>query len=119
MTRHALLLLAATLLPRALAAQEDGIPLARALTDYGNVLRDRGRYDAAEASFEESLALFRTVVPARNAQVPLTEIYRSRLLIMRGRPDDLAAADALLITSLAMLRRLFEDEHPLTGLALK
>jgi serine/threonine-protein kinase len=102
-----------------LREQKAIVPLARALTDYGNVLRDRGRFDEAEASFRESLALFRQVLPARNAQVPLTEIYRSRLLVMRGRPDDLAAADALLVTSLAMLRRLFEDEHPLTALALK
>jgi eukaryotic-like serine/threonine-protein kinase len=95
------------------------LPLARALTDFGNVLRDRGRLDASEASYRESLALFRKVLPARTAQVPLTEIYLSRLLIMRGGPGDLAAADSMLTTNLATLRGMFEDEHPLTALALK
>jgi eukaryotic-like serine/threonine-protein kinase len=95
------------------------IPLARALTDYGNVLRDRGRFDAAEASFRESLALFRTILPPRNSQAPLTNTYLSRTLIMRGRASDLVEADALLTTSIAALRGLFEDGHPLIGLALK
>jgi eukaryotic-like serine/threonine-protein kinase len=102
-----------------LRGQPAPLPLARALTDFGNVLRDRGRLDAAEASYRESLALFRKVLPARTAQVPLTEIYLSRLLIMRGRPDDLTVADSMLTTNLATLRGLFEDEHPLTALALK
>jgi tetratricopeptide (TPR) repeat protein/predicted Ser/Thr protein kinase len=102
-----------------LRAQQAVIPLARALTDFGNVLRDRGRLDDAEASYRESLALFRTVLPARSAQLPLTEIYMARLLIMRGRADDLAAADTSLTTNLATLRGMFEDEHPLTALALK
>jgi tetratricopeptide (TPR) repeat protein/predicted Ser/Thr protein kinase len=95
------------------------VPLARALTDLGNVLRDRGRLDASEAAYRESLALFRKVLPARSAQVPLTEIYLSRLLIMRGRPTDLTEADSMLTTNLVTLRGMFEDEHPLTALALK
>ena len=102
-----------------LRTQPATLPLARALTDFGNVLRDRGRLDAAEASYRESLALFRKVLPARTAQIPLTEIYLSRMLIMRGGAGDLAAADTQLTTSLATLRGLFEDEHPLTALALK
>ena len=102
-----------------LRTQPATVPLARALTDFGNVLRDRGRLDAAEASYRESLALFRKVLPARTAQLPLTEIYLSRLLIMRGGPSDLAAADSMLTTNLATLRGMFEDEHPLTALALK
>jgi tetratricopeptide (TPR) repeat protein/predicted Ser/Thr protein kinase len=102
-----------------LRAQPATLPLARALTDFGNVLRDRGRLAASEASYRESLALFRKVLPARTAQVPLTEIYLSRLLIMRGEPGDLAGADAMLTTGLATLRGMFEDEHPLTALALK
>jgi tetratricopeptide (TPR) repeat protein/predicted Ser/Thr protein kinase len=102
-----------------LRTQPATIPLARALTDFGNVLRDRGRLGDAEASYRESLALFRKVLPARTAQIPLTEIYLSRLLIMRGGPGDLAAADTMLTTNLATLRGMFEDEHPLTALALK
>jgi eukaryotic-like serine/threonine-protein kinase len=102
-----------------LRTQPATLPLARALTDFGNVLRDRGRLDDGEASFRESLALFRKVLPARTAQLPLTEIYLARLLIMRGRAADLAAADTLLTTNLATLRGMFEDEHPLTALALK
>ena len=102
-----------------LRGQTAPLPLARALTDFGNVLRDRGRLDAAEASYRESLAMFRKLLPARTAQIPLTEIYLSRLLIMRGGPDDLAAADEMLTSNLATLRGLFEDEHPLTALALK
>jgi tetratricopeptide (TPR) repeat protein len=102
-----------------LRTQASTVPLARALTDYGNVLRDRGRFDESDASFRESLALFSTILPARNAQAPLTNTYRARTLIMRGRPSDLAEADALLTSSVASLRSLFEDEHPLTGIALK
>ena len=95
------------------------VPLARALTDFGNVLRDRGRLDDSEASYRESLVLFRKVLPARTAQVPLTEIYMARLLIMRGGAERLTEADALLTTNLATLRGMFEGEHPLTALALK
>jgi serine/threonine-protein kinase len=102
-----------------LRKQQAPLPLARALTDFGNALRDRGRLDDAEAAYRESLALFRKVLPARSAQIPLTEIYLSRLLIMRGKPDDLAAAETMLTTGLALLRGMFEDEHPLTALALK
>jgi tetratricopeptide (TPR) repeat protein len=102
-----------------LRTQPATVPLARALTDFGNVLRDRGRFGDSEASYRESLALFRKVLPARTAQLPLTEIYLSRLLIMRGTPADLAAADAMLTTNLETLRGMFEDEHPLTALALK
>jgi tetratricopeptide (TPR) repeat protein len=102
-----------------LREQAATMPLARALTDYGNVLRDRGRLDAADASFRESLALYRTIIPARNSQAPLTNTYLARTLIMRGRASDLADADALLTTSIAALRGLFEEGHPLIGLALK
>jgi tetratricopeptide (TPR) repeat protein len=102
-----------------LRKQQAPLPLARALTDFGNALRDRGRLDDAEAAYRESLSLFRKVLPARSAQIPLTEIYLSRLLIMRGKPEDLAAAETMLTTGLALLRGMFEDEHPLTALALK
>jgi tetratricopeptide (TPR) repeat protein len=91
-------------------------PMARALRDHGNVLRDRGELARGEARFRAALALLREPGRDANDQVAITEVYFARLLVKRGA---LGEADALLARSLHALRLIFEGDHPLTAFALQ
>jgi tetratricopeptide (TPR) repeat protein len=90
------------------------------------VLRDRGLLDESSALYRDAIAIFRAqpvawpapqdLGAAVNQQVATSQIYYARLLIMRS---DFEAADALLAESIPALRRIYDGDHPLVGMAFR
>ena len=89
-------------------------PLPRALRDLANVLRDRGVLRESATLFEEAIAMFRA--HAGDQQVATSQVYFSRLLIMRSQFDD---AESTIEQSIRALRRIYDGDHALVGMALR
>jgi len=78
--------------------------------DYlGLILQDRGNYTEAEASFRESLALFRKALGEEHPEVATSLSNLGLLLLERG---EYVAAEARLREALALKRKLLGPEHP-------
>jgi eukaryotic-like serine/threonine-protein kinase len=90
--------------------------LPRALRDLANVLRDRGVLDEAAALYREAIELFRQLQGADGQQVATSQIYFARLLVMRS---ELPLAEVTLADSLGSLRRIYDGEHALVGIAMR
>jgi serine/threonine-protein kinase len=90
--------------------------LPRALRDLASVLRDRGVLAEAGRHYEEAIALFRELHGEPDQQVATSQIYYARLLIMQSNH---AAAERALEQSLAALRRIYEGDHALIGMAFR
>ncbi len=90
--------------------------LPRALRDLANVLRDRGALDEAEGLYREAAAVFRRLHGEPNQQVATTEVYFSRLLVARGEFDK---AEEMLARTIPTLRRIYNGDHALVGMALR
>ncbi len=89
---------------------------ARAHGYLGNVLRDRGALDWAEAAYRTAIAGNLELHGPRDRVTASNEIYFARLLVLRGRFDE---AEALLDKQLALLREVHFGEHPQSALALR
>lgn len=89
-------------------------PLPRALRDLANVLRDRGVLRESATLFEEAIAMFRA--HDGDQQVATSQVYFSRLLIMRSQFD---VAEATIDQSIRALRRIYDGDHALVGMALR
>ncbi len=100
--------------PRAEDFGHDSLP--RAIRDLANVLRDRGLLDESAALYREAISAFHQLHGAPNQQAATSEVYFSRLLIMRSEFD---AADAMLARTIPTLRRIYDGDHALVGIALR
>src|SRR5262245_5432553 len=74
--------------------------LPRAMRDLANVLRDRGSLDESAQFFQRAIETFRRLHGEPNQQVLTSEIYYSRLLIMRS---EFAEAERLLVRAVPAL----------------
>ncbi|HJR58901.1 MAG TPA: tetratricopeptide repeat protein [Vicinamibacterales bacterium] len=105
---------AAALTTRVEDLGHDSLP--RALRDLANVLRDRGALEESAALYREAISIFRELHGEPNQQVATSQIYYSRLLIMATRFE---AAEAALAQAIPALRRIYDGDHALVGMALR
>ncbi len=89
---------------------------ARAQGYLGNVLRDRGAHDWAEAAYRTAIAGVLELHGPRDRMAASNEIYFARLLVLSGQLDE---AEERLDNRLALLREVHFGEHPQTALALR
>jgi serine/threonine-protein kinase len=90
--------------------------LPRALRDLAGVLRDRGLFDESATLYREAISLFRELHGEPDQQVAASQVYFSRLLIMRSEYE---AAEVALEQAIAALRRIYGGDHALIGMALR
>jgi eukaryotic-like serine/threonine-protein kinase len=101
----------ATATPESL--DHDSLP--RAIRDLASTLRDRGRLDEAAARFHEAVAMFTALHGEDSQQVATTQVYAVRLHVLRSELD---LAEATIAAALDTLRRVYEGDHALLGVAL-
>lgn len=89
--------------------------LPRAIRDLASTLRDRGHLEEAAALFREAIAMFTALHGEDSHQVATSQVYAARLQVLRAELD---LAEATIAAALGTLRRVYEGDHALVGVAL-
>ncbi len=88
----------------------------RAYSYLGNVLRDRGLLDRAEAAFRVAAAAVPELLEPGHPLAVSVDLHFARLLAIRGRLDE---AERRLEAPLAAMREVYSEGHPLIATALR
>jgi tetratricopeptide (TPR) repeat protein len=90
--------------------------LPRAIRDLANVLRDRGLLAEGAAHYREAIDLFAALHGDASQQVAASKAYYGRLLVMQA---DYRGAEAVLGQAADTLRRIYDGQHSLVGVAVR